>query len=165
MRVVNSTGIEFSNFTFDFDLVKANSMHGMLWWDSTGSVSHSILQNLSMPDLAGGYGEIGAYVRAPSFTDLARAGVGFYYDTFIDTGRVGIVTHGYVDADIRNSTFYKTADDFGYAMEIGSESTGTVIENKIYGYDTAAASDGSSSAGIYVENSYTGVFLRMWTST
>ena len=156
VRVVNSTGVVLQNMTFDFDLVKGNNVTGVLYWDSTGTVKDSVLQNMSVPDSSSGYYEITSYVRAPSYTDGARAAVSFLDNEFIDTGRLGIVTHDYVNATISDNTFYKTTDDFGYAMEIGSQSTGTVSGNTIYGYDTAAASDGSNSAGIYVENSFTG---------
>jgi hypothetical protein len=74
----------------------------------------------------------------------------------VDTGRLGICTHDYVSATITGNTFYKTTDDFGYAIEMGSQSTGVIRDNTIYGYDTPAASDGSNSAGIYIENAFTG---------
>jgi len=155
LRVVNSTGINVRNLTFDFDLVKANQVFGVLWWDSTGTVENNILKNMSVPDASGGYYEFGAYVRAPSYTDGSRAAVSFTGNTFIDAGRVGILTHEYVHATISGNTFYKVMDDFGYAMEIGSQSTASITGNTIYGYDTPAASDGSTSAGIYVENCFT----------
>ncbi len=155
-RVVNSTGITFSNLTFDFDLVKANGVFGFLYWDSTGTVSNSILKNMSVPDASGGYYEFGSYIRAPSYTDAARAQVSFTGNTFIDAGRVAILTHEYVYAVISGNTFYKVMDDFGYAMEIGSQSTASIANNTIYGYDTPAASDNSTSAGIYIENCFTG---------
>ncbi len=50
----------------------------------------------------------------------------------------------------------RTVNDFGYGVEIGSTAEGTLTNNRISGYDTAAASDGSESAGIYIENAFTG---------
>jgi hypothetical protein len=156
IRIVNSTGINVSNITLDMDTVKANFAHGFLVWDSTGSVGNNILKNNSVSDASGGYYEIMMYVRAPGYSDASRANVVVAGNTFLEAGRVGVVTHGYVAATIQANTFTKTLNDFGYAVEMGSESTGTIASNTISGYDTAALSDGSSSAGIYVENSFTG---------
>jgi parallel beta-helix repeat protein len=155
VRVVGSTGINFSNMTFDFDLVKGNNVAGVFYWDSTGTLNHNVLKNMSVPDASGGYYELTSYIRAPSYSDGARAPVTFSDNIFTDTGRLGIVTHDFVQATIQGNTFTKTTHDFGYAMEIGSRSTATVTDNTISGYDTPAASDGSESAGIYVENSFT----------
>lgn len=156
VRVVSSTNVNVSNMTFDFDLVKANSVYGMLYWDSTGSVSSNTLKNMSVSDASGGYYEIGAYARAVSYTDANRAGIAFTGNTFIDMGRVAVLTHDYVQATINGNTFTKVVDDFGYAIEMGSRSTGSITGNTISGYDTAALSDGSASAGIYIENAFTG---------
>jgi parallel beta-helix repeat protein len=156
VRVVSSTDIDFSGFTFDFDLVKGNNVAGLFYWDSTGVISDNALKNMTASDAAGFYGELTSYVRAPSYSDGARAEVEFDGNVFTETGRLGIVTHDFVHATIHGNTFTKTTDDFGYAMEIGSRSTATVSENTISGYDTPAASDQSQSAGIYIENSFTG---------
>ncbi len=155
VRVVTSTNIDISGFTFDFDLIKGNNISGVLYWDATGELSNNNFKNMSLPD-ASAYYEITSYVRAPSYTASARAQVTFSNNTFSETGRLGIVSHDYVNLIVSGNTFYKTVDDFGYAMEIGSASIATISGNTIYGYDTPAASDGSSSAGIYVENCYTG---------
>ena len=155
IRIVNSTGINVSNITLDMDTVKANNTFGFLVWDSTGSVANNILKNNSISDAAGGYYEIMMYVRAPGYTDASRANVVVTGNTFLEAGRVGVVTHGYVAATIQSNTFTKTLNDFGYAVEMGSESTGTINSNTISGYDTPALSDGSASAGIYVENAFT----------
>jgi hypothetical protein len=156
VRVVNSTGITLQKMTMDFDLVKGNLVHGILYWDSTGTVDDNILQNMSDDDASGYYYEITSYFRAPSYTDTSRADITVSNNTFINAGRLGVCTHQYVDADITLNTFYKTVDDFGYAVELGSESIGEITHNTIYGYDTAALSDGSNSAGIYIENAFTG---------
>jgi parallel beta-helix repeat protein len=154
-RIVDSTDVVLENMTMDFDLVKGNLIHGILYWDSTGTVDNNVLQNMSVADASGGYYEITSYYRADNYSPESRADITISNNTFIDPGRLGACIHTYVDATITDNTFYKTTDDFGYAMELGSEATGSIVGNTIYGYDTAAASDGSNSAGIYVENSFT----------
>lgn len=156
VRVVGSTDIDFSNMTFDFDTVKGNLVHGVFYWDSTGVINNNVLKNMTVPDASGGYYEITSYIRAPSYSDGARADVTITNNEFLETGRLGVVTHDFVEANIAGNTFTKTTDDFGYAIELGSRSTGTISGNTISGYDTPAASDGSTAAGIYIENSYTG---------
>lgn len=161
IRVVSSTDIMLKKMTMDFDDIKGNNVFGVLYWDSTGTVDDNILKNMSASDaMPGGlYYEITSYFRAPSYTDISRASITISNNTFIDTGRLGVCTHQYVDATITLNTFYKTIADFGYAIELGSESTGEITHNTIYGFDTAAASDGSNSAGIYVENAFTGTLF------
>jgi hypothetical protein len=156
IRVVNSTDVVLQSMTLDFDLVKANSVYGILYWDSTGTLDNNILKNMSVSDASGGYAEITSCYRAPDYTPEDRADITISGNTFIDPGRLGALCHDYVDATITGNTFYKTTDDFGYAIELGSEATGTISGNTIYGYDTAALSDGSESGGIYVENCFTG---------
>jgi parallel beta-helix repeat protein len=164
-RAVNSTDVVLQNMTMDFDLVKGNFIHGILYWDSTGTVDNNILKNMSVSDASGGYYEITSYYRADSYSPGSRADITISNNTFIDPGRLGACIHTYVDATITGNTFYKTTDDFGYAMELGSEATGSIDNNTIYGYDTAAASDGSNSAGIYVENSFTWSHVSPLTKT
>jgi hypothetical protein len=156
IRVVNSTDIVLESMTLDFDLVKANNVYGVLYWDSTGTLNNNILQNMSVSDAGGGYAEITSCYRAPDYTAEERADITVSGNTFIDPGRLGALCHDYVDMTITGNTFYKTTDDFGYAIELGSKATGTISGNTIYGYDTAALSDGSQSGGIYVENCFTG---------
>ncbi|HET9476921.1 MAG TPA: right-handed parallel beta-helix repeat-containing protein [Dehalococcoidia bacterium] len=155
VRIVNSTGINLSGVTLDMDTVKANFTTGVIAWDSTVSVAGNTLKNNSVSDASGGYYEIMMYIRAPGYTDAARANVAVTGNTFLEAGRVGVVTHDYVAATIQGNTFTKTLSDFGYAIEMGSQSTGSIDSNTITGYDTAALSDGSASAGIYVENAFT----------
>lgn len=155
IRIVNSTGITFSYIDFDFDLIKANTVTGMLVWDSEALVSHCSLANMSASDAGGQYTEITCYVRAPGYTSSARATVRFASCSFSETGRIGIVAHDYIHLEVDNCTFEKTIPDFGYAMEIGSEASGLVQDCVISGYNTPAASDGSISSGILVENSFT----------
>jgi len=159
VRMVNSTDVVLQNMTMDFDLIKGNNIFGIFGWDSSVTVDNNILQNMSVDDLSGGYYELCSYFRAPGFTDEARTEITFTGNTFIDTGRVGIVTHDYINATIDGNTFYKTTDDFGYAIEVGSQSTGVVSNNVMYGYDTPAATDGSESAGMYIENAFTGTLF------
>lgn len=156
VRVVNSTGISISSITFDFDTVKGNFVFGGLSWDSTIVLDNNVFKNVGLPDASGYYYEFIFAVRAPSYTDSSRADVTFSNNIFTDTGRVGINIHDFVYATIENNTFTKTWNDFGYAIELGSRSTGTIKGNTISGYDTPALSDGSESAGIYVENAFTG---------
>ena len=155
VRVVNSTNCSLENMTLDCDLIKGNNRFGVSGWDSSFTMDNLIVQNMSVDDLSGGYYELGSYFRAPGFTDAARADVTVTNCTFIDAGRVGVVTHDYINGTISNNVFYKTFDDFGYAIEMGSQSVGTISGNQIYGYDIPAASDGSESAGIYIENAFT----------
>ena len=157
VRIVNSSDVVLQNMTMDYDLVKADSVFGVFGCDSTVTLNNNILKNMSVSDTSsGGYSDLGTYFKAPGFSDISRADITISDNTFIDMGRVGIVTHDYINATITGNTFYKTTDDFGYAMEIGSQSTGVVRNNVIYGYDTPAASDKSESAGIYIENAFTG---------
>jgi hypothetical protein len=155
VRIVNSTDVSLKNLTIDCDLIKGNSRYGVFGWDSSITVDNCILKNISVLDSSGGYTEIMSYFRASGYSDESRAAVNITNCTFIDAGRVGIVTHDYLTADISGNTFYKTFDDFGYAVELGSMSNGSITGNKIYGYDIPAASDGSSAAGLYIENSFT----------
>jgi hypothetical protein len=156
-RVVDSTNVVLQNMTMDFSVIRADGANGIFYWDSTGTVDNNIIENMSVTDtLSAGYSEIGTYFRAPGYSDTSRAAVAITNNTYIDAGRVGVLTHGFVNATISGNTFYKTFPDFGYAMELGSQSTGTISGNTIYGYNTPAASDGSESAGIYVENDFTG---------
>lgn len=93
VRVVSSTNIDISGFTFDFDLIKGNNVSGVLYWDATGDLSNNNFQNMSVSDASGYYNELTCYVRAPSYSDGARAQVAFSSNTFSETGRLGIVSH------------------------------------------------------------------------
>jgi hypothetical protein len=155
VRVVDSTGIAFANQTWDWVDVSGNNVSGFLYWDSSGTLEHNLLKNMSRPDAGGYYYELTSYFRAPSYSDTLRAEIVLHDNVFTDTGRLGLVSHDFVHMEIEGNTFAKGVDDFGYAMEIGSRSTAVISGNVIYGFDTPAASDGSVSAGIYVENSFT----------
>jgi parallel beta-helix repeat protein len=157
VRVVSSTDIALSGMTFDFDLVKSDGVTGVLYWDSTGVIDDNILKNMSVPDTlsGGGVSEITTYIRAPGYSDGARAAVTVGNNVFQEAGRVAVLTHDFANTTIQDNTFSKAIDDFGYAIEMGSESTGAISGNTIYGYDTPAY-DGSTAAGIYVENAFTG---------
>jgi len=157
VRVVNSTGITFTNMSFNFDLVKGNNVAGILYWSSEGEISNNNLTNMNVPDGDGGYYELTCYFRAPDpdYSHGDRAHIDVLNNTFTETGRLGVVTHDYVDVLIEGNTFDKVADDFGYALEIGSMSTGVIRGNEFSNYDTWAASDRSASGAIYVENAYT----------
>ncbi len=155
IRVVASTDIAFENMTMDFDLVKANNSAGVLYWDATGRLEGNLIENMSVPDASGGYLELTSYFRAPGYNDGSRAHVDIINNTFLRTGRLGVVSHDFCDLLIDGNTFDKGGADFGYAMELGSASTAIVTDNTIFGFDTPAASDNSASAGIYIENSFT----------
>ena len=155
LRIVNSVGIEVENITFDYELVRDNMIHGFLIWDSESILENNVFRNMSVNDSSGIYYEVTGYVRAVSYNDSNRAEIIIKNNDFIDTGRLGVVTHGYVNSTIENNVFTKNVGDFGYAMEIGSQSVAGVIGNEISGFNTSALSDGSDSAGIYIENSFT----------
>lgn len=161
VRIVGSTDISISGLTFDCDLIKGNNKFAVTSWNSTGSFSDNIFANMSVADASGGYYEIMCYVRAPGYSDASRAHTSFTGNIFRDGGRVSLVTHGYADVTLTGNTFCKTTADFGYAMEIGSESTGDISGNTIYGFNTPALSDGSNSAGVYIENAFTGATPAM----
>jgi len=155
IRVFSSTNINVRNMTLDFNLIKGNNVSGILYWDATGQVADNLIENMSVPDVGGGYYEITGYFRAPGYTDPSRAIIDISGNTFVKTGRVGVVGHDFVHLLITGNTFDKGGADFGYAMEIGSAASAVVTGNTIYGYNTPAASDNSASAGIYIENSFT----------
>ncbi|MBU0618186.1 MAG: right-handed parallel beta-helix repeat-containing protein, partial [Planctomycetes bacterium] len=155
VRVYGSTAITLSTMTLDFSLVTGNDVYGVLYWDSTGTLTDNVFKNMSLSDAGGYYDEVTSCISAPGYTDAARAEVTVSDNEFVDTGRVAIITDEFVDATITGNIFYKTTDDFGYAIELSSQSIGKIVHNTIYGYDTAAASDDSPSIGIYIENSLT----------
>lgn len=154
LRVVNAD-LTIQNMTMDFDIIKASEISGILYWNATGEISGCLIQNMNVPDSFNGYREITGYFRAPDFTPADRAHVDILDNTFIKTGRIGIVTHDYVDALIDGNSFDKIDDDFGYAIEMGSASTGIISNNVFANYDTWAASDASTVAAILVENLFT----------
>ena len=157
IRNVNSSGIKFENLTVDMDLAKGNNNFGIFGWDSAVAMDNIVLKNNQLDDAGGGYYELGCYFRTDTaYTELSRADVTVTNSFFENAGRVALVTHDFTNATITNNEFYKTEDDFGYGIEIGSESIGTVSGNTFYGFDTIATSDGSDSAAIYIENSFTG---------
>ena len=159
VRVANSTDVTLQNMTMDFEAVTGgyigSVLAGMLFCDSTGTVHNNIIRDLWQDDASGGYYEIGSDFTAPGYTDTSRAAITISDNIFKDMGRLGVVTHWYVDATITGNTFYNTVDDFGYGVEIGGPSTATISGNTFYGFDTPALSDSSESAGIYIENAFT----------
>lgn len=155
MRIVNSIGIKLTNMTIDLDLVKANNVAGILYWNSTGEISNNEIKNNCVPDASGGYYEIVSYIRAPDYSENLRADILIKGNNFTKTGRLAVVTHDYVHAVIDSNVFDQVIDDFGYAIEMGSISTGAISNNIIRNYDTFALSDSSSASGIYIENAFT----------
>jgi len=151
IRVVGSSGITLSSMTMDFDIIKGDNKFGLLFWNSGGEISDNTIQNMN----TSGYYEIVSYIRAPDYTDTERAQIDILNNTFLKTGRLGVCTHDYVNVLIEGNTFDKVDDDFGYAIELGSMSTGIIRGNTFTNYDTWAATDQSSSAAMYIENSFT----------
>ncbi|MCP4633024.1 MAG: right-handed parallel beta-helix repeat-containing protein, partial [candidate division Zixibacteria bacterium] len=151
IRVFGSTGVTLSNMTMDFDLIKADNVFGLLMWNSAGEISNNTLQNMN----TAGYYEFISYLRAPDYTDGARAQIDILNNTFLKTGRVAVVVHDYVNTLIEGNNFDMVVDDFGYAIELGSAATGTIRGNTFTNYDTWAATDQSTVSAIYVENSFT----------
>ena len=154
MRVVSSTDIGVSGLTLDFATVSDNNVIGVLYWDSSGNHTANRYRSMGRTDR---YAEITSYWRATGATwsEGNRAPISITGSEFIDTGRLGLVTHDWVRASLTGNTFTKTVHDFGYAMEIGSTSTAVVSGNAISGFDTPAT-DHSQSGGIYIENAFTG---------
>jgi len=156
IRLVDSTDIVLQNMTIDGQYIAGNNVFLLSGWDSTGTFDNNVFENMGLPDASNYYSELGMYFRGAGFTPASRGQLTITNNEFIDVGRVAIVTHDYLNATITGNTFGKTFDDFGYGVEMGSMSTGIISDNIFYGFDTPAASDGSASAGIYIENAFTG---------
>ena len=170
IRVVGSTDIDFSNFTFDFSLMKTavpgiDYVSGIWYWSSTGTINNNILKDIGILDdvTKVSLQEHTIYVRAMTeggYSHATRADVYITNNEFINTGRTGVNTHDYVNVAIDDNLFHKDAPynssgspyDLGYAREVGSESIGTVTYNTIYGYEEG---EDWTSAGIYIENAFT----------
>jgi len=161
-RVVDSRNVTVSGFDVDFGEVAGENgvgtgsspVYGVLFWNTSGTLADASVHDLNVSDGDGGYYEIAFHARAPDRPD-DRLPVAVVDSEFRDVGRVGVNVHEYVALDAANNSFRSTVDDFGYAVELGSEATGAVRGNEISGFDTTAASDGSYSGGIYVENAFT----------
>jgi len=151
IRTVGSEDIVFDKMTMDFDLIKGDNITGALYWNSTGTISNCVLKNMS----ASGYYEMTTYLRAPDYTSTDRAQVNLLNNTFEKTGRLAVNVHDYVNVLIEDNSFDQVVDDFGYAIEVGSASTGIIRNNTFANYDTWAASDQSASGAIYIENAFT----------
>lgn len=156
IRVVSSDNITFTHMKMDFDQIKGNNVSGLLYWNSTGEISSCVIQNMNVSDAAGGYTELTSYFRAPNFTNENRAHIDILNNVFLKTGRLAVVTHDWVDVLIDSCVFDKVEEDFGYALEIGSMSSAVVTHNSFANYSTWAATDNSTAAAIYIENSFTG---------
>jgi hypothetical protein len=112
VRVANSTDITLENMTMDFAAVTGgyigSVLAGLLYCDSTGTVHNNIIRDMWQDDASGGYYEIGSDFTDPGYTDTSPAGITISDNTFKDMGRMGAVTHWYVDATITGNTFYNT---------------------------------------------------------
>jgi hypothetical protein len=149
VRVVDSTDVTFQGVTFDFEAIHGDLVAGVLVWNSTGSFERGTFRNMATD----GYYEFTAYVSAPSFTAERRARVSFEGNTFVRTGRVGVLFQTWSHGAVTGNTF-RADGDFGYAVEVSSQSTADIRGNDIGGY-RALASDQSASAGILIENAFT----------
>lgn len=150
VRIVGSTNVTLRSVTLDFTDVRGDLVAGLLVWNSTGTFQDNVFENMSAP----GYYEFTAYVSAPAATAAERATVRFLDNEFVRTGRLGVILHGYSHGELLRNSF-RTESDFGYAVEVSSTATADLRNNDIGGYDTTAASDGSGSAGVYVDNAFT----------
>jgi len=153
LRAYACASLAVSGLTLDLETVRGNNVVGLFAWDTPLAVDACAFRNNSLPDNQA-VAEITSYVRAPAFTPAARAPVSFTNSRFTDTGRIGIVLHDWLNATLDHNTFHKEVHDFGYAVELGSAATGSLTYNTVDGYDTPA-SDGSQSAGFYIENAFT----------
>ena len=149
VRVVNSTGVTFENLTFDFEGINDTTITGLLFWESTGNLVGNIVKNMSNANDAV---DITSYLGtndpgSSSYSDASRARIEFRNNEFVETGRIGVNA----EAVVENNTFETT--DAGYAVDLGSESTGEIRNNVIHGYKTPF-STGAESGGIYIENAY-----------
>jgi PGF-pre-PGF domain-containing protein len=160
IRVVDSEDLAFDGITFDFGQVKDpnEEFAGILYWNSTGALRNNRIGNTS----TAGVHEQTTIFQAEGYTHDDRASVIVENNSYRNTGRQGLVTHGYVDATVRNNEFHSVDNDSGYAIELGSESTGDIIGNEIHGY-ADPFNDVSESAGIYVENAFTTDVSRPFT--
>lgn len=150
VRVVDSRAVSFRRITFDFADVHGDLVAGLLYWNSTGSLEGNTLRNMS----AEGYYEFTTYFSAPDFTDADRATISLVGNTFERPGRAAATFQWYTRADVRDNVI-TTADDFGYGVYLAGPSDGVLARNRISGFHTRAASDGSASAGVYVDNAFT----------
>lgn len=154
IRIVESNGITISGITLDCDLIKNNGWYGVFSGNSNVLLQNSTFKN--MYNDQSHYYDIMIYARALSpFTVDNRAILSVFNCKLIDTGRIGIITHDNVHSIINGNQIYKTTDSFGYGIEVGSTSTAVITGNTIYGFDTPAVSDNSTSGGIYIENAFT----------
>ncbi len=155
-KIIDITGADvlIDGFAFDFLGVAGNRV-AINCLDSSVTFHGNTFANLSASDAAGYYSEIMAYAKAPGLSDSTRARVVFENNVFVDAGRVAVLAHYFVDLTVKNNVFVRTIDDFGYAIELGSQAVGSIVGNVILGYDTPALSDGSASGGIYIENCFT----------
>lgn len=150
VRVVGSRGVNFRQITFDFADVHGDLVAGLLYWNSSGALTGNTLRNMS----AAGYYEFTTYFSAPDFTDATRATISLRGNRFERPGRTAATFQWYTRADVRDNVI-TTADDFGYGLYLAGPSDGVIANNQIAGFHTRAATDGSASAGIYVDNAFT----------
>lgn len=150
VRVVDSRDVTLRSVTLDLADVRGDQVAGLLLWNSTATVQDCVLTDMATP----GYYEFTVYASAPGFSAAERATVRFVDDEFVRTGRVGVLLHGFTHGEfVRNA--FRAEGDFGYGVEVSSSATADLRSNDIAGYDVTAATDGSGSAGVLVDNAFT----------
>ncbi len=154
-RVNNSGNITVSNMTLDFDTIKSDQVCGLVYFESTGTVTNNVLMNMSIPDTGtDGELEITMCVESRTYTPANPAQVIIESNVFIDTGWFGVSVFKYVDVDINGNTFTKTAGDYGFGIEIGAEVVANIRNNDISGFITPSAISSNPSLGVSVNNHY-----------
>ncbi|MDZ7687374.1 MAG: hypothetical protein U5J64_01405 [Halobacteriales archaeon] len=153
VRVVSFQNIEFSELTLNFDQINDTAVTGLLYWESSGTLEDVTLREMSNPndpvDLTSYFG-----TDNPGNSDFSpsnRAKIDIQDSRFVETGRIGVNAEDFTQINILRSQFSTT--DAGYAVEIGSEATGSIRESHITGYNQFFSS-GAESAAVYVENAF-----------
>jgi len=153
VRVVSSQNIEFSKLTLNFDQINDTAVTGLLYWESSGTLEDVTLREMSNPndpvDLTSYFGTDNP--GNSDYTASDRAEIDILDSRFIETGRIGVNADDFTDVDVVRSQFSTT--DAGYAVEIGSEATGSIRESHITGYNQFFSS-GAEPAAVYVENAF-----------
>jgi PGF-pre-PGF domain-containing protein len=153
VKAVNAANLSVSRVTISFQKINTTAVTGLLFWDSNGTIRNSTLREMSNPsdpvDLTSYYG-----TSAPAntqYTSSDRAHILIADSRFVETGRIGVNADDFTNVTVRRSHFETT--DAGYGVEIGSEATGRVVDSTFTGFDVKFG-DGSTSAGIYIENAF-----------
>jgi len=142
VRVVNSENVIIENIVFNFNPVSSSAYCGVLFWNSSATVRNCQLLNMSG-------GTATAYLRSVAETKV----VNITGTKVLNPGRIGVLAHGNIQANITNSEIIQYQSTAGFGIEIGSQASAVISGNTIRGFRTAPS--GESVAGIYLENAYT----------